>query len=156
MIVFDLRCSSAHVFEAWFGASAAYDEQRERGLLSCPLCGDTDISKAVMAPNIGTKGNRASEAPVPATTPSAPAPMPTPAAVKAALQGLAQAQAKMLSQSKWVGRGFAEEARAMHDGTVEQAPIHGQTTVAEAKALIEEGIPIAPLPMPFVPPETVN
>lgn len=162
MIVFDLRCSAEHVFEAWFGSSAAYDDQRMRGLLSCPLCGDTQVCKAVMAPNIGIKGNRGTATSVPAvasspgdTTPP-PGKVPAPADVKAALQALAQAQAKMLSQSKWVGRAFADEARAMHDGSVEQAPIHGQTTIAEAQALVEEGVPIAPLPMPFLPPETVN
>ena len=162
MIVFDLRCSSEHVFEAWFGSSAAYDEQRVRGLLSCPLCGDTQVNKAVMAPNVGIKGNRGTGGSVPAIVPSAgdatppPGKVPAPAEVKAALQVLAQAQAKMLSQSKWVGRAFADEARAMHDGSVAQAPIHGQTTIAEARALVDEGIPIAPLPMPFLPPETVN
>jgi hypothetical protein len=162
MIVFDLRCSSEHVFEAWFGSSVAYDDQRARGLLSCPLCGDTQVNKAVMAPNIGVKGNRGTGASVPAAASSAgdatspPGKVPAPAEVKAALQVLAQAQAKMLSQSKWVGRAFADEARAMHDGSVAQAPIHGQTTIAEARALVDEGVPIAPLPMPFLPPETVN
>ena len=162
MIVFDLRCSAEHVFEAWFCSSAAFDDQRARGLLSCPLCGDTEVGKAVMAPNVGIKGNRGTSASVPAVGPSARDVMPAeaapsaPAAVKAALQMLAQAQTKMLSQSKWVGRAFADEARAMQDGSVEQAPIHGETTIAEARALVDEGVPIAPLPMPFRPPETVN
>lgn len=161
MIVFDLRCSGEHVFEAWFGSSAAYDDQRARGLLACPLCGDTQVGKAVMAPNVGIKGNRGTGTSVPAAVSSGaddatPAKLPAPDQVKAALQVIAQAQAKMLSQSKWVGRAFADEARAMHDGSVEQAPIHGQTTIAEARALVEEGVPIDPLPMPFIPPETLN
>lgn len=158
MIVFDLHCSSAHVFEAWFGSSGAYEDQRARGLLVCPICADTDVTKAVMAPNVTAKGNRATTSsalrPVPSATP--PGQHPSPVEVKAALRILAQAQATMLSQSTWVGRDFAATAREMHDGAVDPAPIHGQATLAEAKALVEEGVAIAPLPLPVVPPETVN
>lgn len=148
MIVFDLRCSGEHVFEAWFGSSTAYEDQRARGLLVCPICGDTDIGKAVMAPNVGAKGNSQ------ATPPAADA--PTPAVMKAAIQALAQAQANMLEKSEWVGRAFADQARAMHLGDIDSAPIHGQTTSAEARALAEEGVPIAPLLLPIVPPEALN
>ena len=102
MIVFDLRCSHDHVFEAWFGSSGAFEDQRERGLLSCPFCGDAEIGKAVMAPNIPAKGNR-KQAPVPAVE------VPTPAAMKAAM-----------------------------------------------RALADEGVTIAPLPFPVVPPEAIN
>jgi hypothetical protein len=149
MIVFDLRCSGDHVFEAWFGSSAAYDDQRARGLLLCPICGDTDIGKAVMAPNVGAKGNSQ-------VTPQGVADAPTPAVMKAAIQALAQAQASMLEKSEWVGRAFADKARAMHVGDIDSAPIHGQTTSAEAKALAEEGVPVAPLLLPIIPPEALN
>ena len=151
MIVFDLRCARAHVFEAWFASTAAYEEQRERHLLSCPLCGDAEIGKAAMAPNVGAKGN--TRAVVPAKVEDAP---PTPTAVKAALNTLARAQAEMLARSEWVGRSFATRARAMHDGIEPAAPIHGETTLSEAKALVEEGVAIAPLPLPVVPPEVLN
>jgi len=144
MIVFDLKCTHAHVFEAWFGSSADYEDQRARGLLSCPICGDTDIAKAVMAPNIPAKGNRA---PV---TPAAP---PDPKALMAAL---AQVQAKMLEGSQWVGMSFADKARAMHAGEETVAPIHGRASIAEAKALIEDGVPVAPLPLPVIPPDQCN
>ncbi|MBD8677042.1 DUF1178 family protein [Sphingomonas sp. CFBP 13720] len=146
MIVFDLRCGQGHVFEAWFGSSAAYDSQRDAGLVRCPVCDDASIAKAVMAPNIGAKGNRGA-------TPPAP---PAPEAVKHALAALAAAQAKILKGSEWVGRDFADRARAMHDGATDPAPIHGQATRDEAKALIEDGITIAPLPLPIVPPEQAN
>lgn len=152
MIVFDLRCSRAHVFEAWFGSSGAFDEQRARGLLECPLCGDRDVGKAVMAPNVAAKGNTRSSA---LTTAPAEAP-PTPQAIKTALRALAQAQAKALEQSQWVGRGFAEQARAMHAGETAATPIHGETTLGEAKALIDDGVPIAALPLPVMPPKSVN
>ena len=147
MIVFDLRCANDHVFEAWFGSSDAFEEQRGRGLLSCPICSDGDIGKAVMAPNIPAKGNRQS-------APAADA--PTPAVMKAAIRALAEAQARALEKSEWVGSAFADRARAMHLGEADQAPIHGQATLGEARALAEEGVPIAPLPFPVPPPEAIN
>lgn len=150
MIVFDLRCATGHVFEAWFGSSAAYEEQRAGGLVACPLCGSAEIEKAVMAPNVGAKGNQR------AALPARPDEPPTPAAVKAALAAMAAAQARALETSQWVGTAFADKARAMHVGDAPEAPIHGQASLAEAKALAEEGVPIAPLPFPVVPPETRN
>jgi hypothetical protein len=156
VIVFDLQCGGAHVFEAWFASSAAYEEQRARGLLVCPVCGDGDVGKAVMAPNVGAKGNSRSS-PVPeASTAGSAAEPPSPAAIKAAMQAIAGMQAKMLEKSEWVGRAFADRARAMHAGEADPAPIHGQTTRAEAEALAEEGVPVAPLLVPVVPPEALN
>ena len=143
MIVFDLKCGGGHVFEAWFGSSAAYESQRAAGHVACPMCGDTQIEKAVMAPGIATKGN------------ARPDP-PSPAAVKQALAMLAAKQAKALEGSQWVGGAFATRARAMHAGEEADAPIHGRASLAEAKALVEEGVPVAPLPMPVVPPEKAN
>lgn len=140
MIVFDLRCADAHVFEAWFASSSAYEEQRDRALIACPVCGGTEVSKAVMAPNVAAKGNAG----------------PPPALVKAAMAKLAAAQAKALEGSEWVGTRFPERARAMHAGEAPEAPIHGQATLAEAKALAAEGVPVAPLPLPVVPPEARN
>lgn len=154
MIVFDLKCAHDHVFEAWFGSSAAYEDQRARNLVACPLCGDTAVAKAVMAPNVGAKGNQAVAKP--AAVPAPPeSPIP-PEAMKAALQAIAQAQAKALETSEWVGRTFADRARAMHAGEEAAAPIHGQSTRAEAIALVEEGVGIAPLLVPVVPPEALN
>ncbi|SFP36985.1 DUF1178 family protein [Sphingomonas rubra] len=140
MIVFDLRCGDGHVFEAWFASGAAYDEQRTAKLLACPICGADDINKAVMAPAVPTKGNR----------------QPSPAAMKQMIGALAAAQAKVLSGSEWVGSGFASRARAMHAGDEPHATIHGQATREEARALIDDGVPVAPLPLPVVPPKQVN
>ncbi|WP_010186187.1 DUF1178 family protein [Sphingomonas sp. PAMC 26605] len=156
MIVFDLRCSRAHVFEAWFGSSATFEEQRERGLLVCPVCGDTAIGKAVMAPNVGAKGNSRNVVAAKPGSASAVSPTPSPQALKAALQAIAAAQAKALETSRWVGRGFADQARAMHVGETASVPIHGETTLAEAKALVDEGVPVAPLLLPVVPPDALN
>lgn len=153
MIVFDLKCGSGHVFEAWFASSAAYEGQREGGLVQCPLCGSGEVAKAVMAPNIGAKGN--TKAPVPAQPSSADA-APPPELVKAAMAAVAQMQAKMLENSEWVGVTFADRARAMHNGEEDHAPIHGQATPEQAKELIEDGIEVAPLLVPVVPPEARN
>jgi len=149
MIVFDLSCRTGHVFEAWFGSSADYEDQRARGLVGCPICGATQVDKAVMAPNVAPKGNsQSANLPVPMQ-----AGTPPPAEMKAMLAALAKAQAKILEGSEHVGSRFASEARAIHDGDAPERPIHGEATVQEAKALIEEGVPVAPLPLPIVPPE---
>lgn len=141
MIVFDLLCDGGHVFEAWFASSAAFEEQAAGGLVRCPLCDDAHVRKAAMAPNIAAKGNRGEM---------------TPDKAKAALKMLAEAQGEMLRSSRWVGAAFADQARAMHAGEADKTPIHGQATLAEAKALVDEGVPVAPLPLPVVPPETAN
>jgi hypothetical protein len=151
MIVFDLKCAGDHVFEAWFGSSAAFEEQRAGGLVACPLCGSSEVAKAVMAPNVAAKGNRAN-----APAPAAPAETPDPAAVKATMAAMAAAQAKMLEGSEWVGMRFASRARAMHDGDAPAATIHGQATPDQARALIDDGIAVAPLPFPVIPPEACN
>lgn len=141
MIVFDLRCGAGHIFEAWFASSAAYDDQRDKATIACPLCGDVAIDKAVMAPAISAKGNRQ-------------APDPSPKAMKQALKRLAELQAKALEGSQWVGGTFATRARAMHAGDEPTAAIHGQASAAEVTAMIDEGVAIAPLPLPVTPPDT--
>lgn len=143
MIVFDLRCGTGHVFEAWFASSAAYADQAAAGQVACPLCGDTAVVKALMAPSIPAKGNQRGE-------------VPPAALVKQALHQLAAAQAKALDGSQWVGTAFASRARAMHQGEEDHKPIHGQASLAEAKALVDEGVSVAPLPLPVVPPEKTN
>ncbi|MFV0623533.1 DUF1178 family protein [Sphingomonas sp. ac-8] len=146
MIVFDLRCDGGHVFESWFGSSADYADQKARGLVRCPMCDSGAVEKAVMAPNVAAKGNQRAAAPT----------QPAPDRMKAALAALAQAQAKALEGSEWVGTGFADRARAMHLGEETSAPIHGQASLQEARALVEEGVPVAPLPLPVVPPGARN
>jgi len=143
VIIFDLRCSPhGHVFEAWFASNDDYEGQRERGLVACPICGAAEIDKAPMAPRVGAKGNQDSEL--------------APEAVKAALAGMAEAQKQMLAQSEHVGDRFPDEARAIHLGEAEGRAIHGQATAQQADDLREEGIPVAPLPFPVVPPESEN
>ena len=154
MIVFDLECrAGGHRFEGWFGSSDDFARQQERGLVTCPECGSGDVGKAVMAPAVGRKGNQ-----LPAPAPAAASrkdvmnrpPMP-PEAVEM-MRKLATLQAEALRESRWVGDSFAEDARAMHYGERDAESIHGQATAAEAKELLEEGIAVAPLLFPLVPP----
>ncbi|HEX8480609.1 MAG TPA: DUF1178 family protein [Allosphingosinicella sp.] len=147
MIIFDLKCEpGGHVFEAWFASSAAFDEQQGRGLVACPLCGSGRVSKAPMAPAVAAKGNaRGGLAPAPSSSDS-----------KALLAAAAALQKKLLAGSESLGDRFAAEARAIHLGEADARPIHGEATRAEAESLIEEGVPIAPLPFPVVPPGEEN
>ena len=163
MIIFDLKCApGGHVFEAWFGSSGDYEQQQARGLVSCPLCGSDDVGKAVMAPSVGAKGNRSrSPAPEPGREESEAKAAPElysgdPESVKTMLAAVAAVQRKLLEGSESVGDRFAEEARAIHLGEKEKRAIHGKASRAEAESLIEDGIPVAPLPFPVVEPGEEN
>ncbi|MGC6331387.1 DUF1178 family protein [Rhizorhabdus sp. FW153] len=166
MIVFDLACRPAgHVFEIWFGSSTDYEDQKARGLVSCPYCGSSEVEKAVMAPNVAPKGNRRSDADSRAMVPTAApggavvpagANLPAPEQFKEMVARIAEIQAKILEGSEYVGKGFADRARAMHLGEEDSRPIHGQTSIEEARALLDEGIAVAPLPLPVRPPGSEN
>ncbi len=133
MIVFDLQCrDGGETFEAWFGSNADYEEQRSSGLVRCPVCQSSNVAKAPMAPRLPRKGT------------------------DSPLARLAAIQTEMLKDSRWVGDQFAETARAMHNGEIEREQVHGSTSLGEAKLLVEEGIPVAPLPLPVTPPSEVN
>lgn len=150
MIIFDLKCASGHVHEAWFGSSGDFEEQKGRGLVSCPLCGSADIEKAVMAPSVGRKGN-SGEAGTSSGLYSSDA-----EGMKLMLSVLAAEQKRLLETSDLVGPHFADEARAIHLGEAAARSIYGQATRGEALALVEEGIPIASLPFPVVAPSEEN
>ena len=133
MMVFDLQClDGGETFEAWFRSSADYDEQRAGGLVECPFCQSANIAKAPMAPRVPKKGSGEP------------------------LARLAAMQAEMLKKSRWVGDQFADTARAIHSGEREPEQVHGSATLEQAKALVEEGVPVAPLPLPVTPPSQVN
>lgn len=158
LIVFDLCCAAGdHRFEAWFKSSESFADQQARGLLACLVCGDSAVAKAVMAPRVGTKSNQLA-APASPAAPAAPdnAGEVTPELVRKVMAGIAAKQAEMLPQSRWVGRDFADAARAMHEGRAAEDLIHGQTSPEEAQALRDEGIAAMPLLVPFVPPEATN
>lgn len=150
MIVFDLRCGQGHVFEAWFRSSGDFENQRGRSLVACPVCGSTVTEKSVMAPNVGTKGNRNSHQQRPGGGEISAD------IAKDVLARITEAQAAMLATSQWVGPSFADRARAMHLGEEPAAQIHGQATADDARALIDEGVPVAPLLVPIIPPDMCN
>ena len=142
MIVFDLRCGDGHVFEAWFGSSADYEDQQARGLVSCPICGAAGVEKAPMAPRVGAKGNRSDE--------------PNPQAMKKMLSEMAALQKQLLEKSDNVGDRCPDDARAIHLGETEARAIHGKATPADARGLIDEGIPVSHLPFPVPEPGEEN
>lgn len=152
MIVFDLSCPAGHRFEGWFGSSVDYANQHDRGLVTCPQCGSAEVVKAPMAPAVPRKGNQ-----VVATGPAQPVLGGSlPSEAKVMLTKLAQLQSDALKQSRWVGKDFAEQSRAMHYGEREVETIHGQTTPDQATELVEEGIAVMPLPFPVAPPDDLN
>jgi hypothetical protein len=140
--VFNLRCDNAHTFEGWFASGDDLDAQRERGLLSCPVCNSVEVVKAPSAPYVG----RAVAEPAPAETGAAArqtAIMPTPAQMQAMFMTMAREIARTTED---VGERFAEEARRIHYNEVPARGIRGTTTRAEAQALDEEGIGVMPNP----------
>jgi hypothetical protein len=134
MIRFSLRCDQAHRFDSWFGSGADFQRLSETGLIACAVCGSTQVEKDVMAPNIGA----AAAAPEPVPALSAP---PSPAE-----QAMAEFRRRVEAQSENVGRDFAAEARRIHEGLAPERAIIGEARPSEARALIDDGIPVAPLP----------
>ena len=135
MITYRLICAGSHEFEGWFQDSAAFDAQAASGALSCPLCGDVKIEKAIMAPAVKgsvTKAKGASE--------------PTPAERQKVQQFVSGFRKFVEENAEYVGRKFPEEARKIHYGESEERHIYGESTLGEAKELIEEGIDVAPIP----------
>jgi hypothetical protein len=140
MIHYQLRCSREHGFDGWFKDSAAFDAQAQRGLISCPECGDTAVNRALMAPPVARQ-RRATVDQVGQPQPEKAAVMPD--AVRAALQRL---RADVERHCDYVGGEFAEEARRIHRGESERKGIYGETTPDEAQSLAEEGIEVARVP----------
>lgn len=169
MIVFDLRCTGAgHIFEGWFASGEDYERQKAGGLLSCPVCGEGSVEKAVMAPAVGAKSNQKGAVALPASmregnegdsgagrTVAMHSGMDS-GKIARLMQVLARAEAEALAESEWVGRRFADQARAMHYGEEDHRAIHGEVDVREARDLIEEGVEVSPLLFPVVPPEAQN
>lgn len=141
MIRYDLKCADGHVFEAWFASSAAFDEQAERGLIACAVCGSSKVEKSLMAPRVPKKGNAKDEK---AEEPMMSAPVPKEIADK-----LAALRKEVEANSDYVGKDFASEARKIHLGESEARSIWGEASKEDAKSLAEDGVPVAPLP--FMP-----
>ena len=152
MIRYTLRCERDHGFESWFQSSSAYDSQVRRKLVTCPVCNSTKVEKAIMAPQIVSKKGRDNAAPAPA----AAAPAETTASESTPLlmaqerelrAKLKELRDHIVKNADNVGERFPNEARKMHYGDIEHRPIYGEASPDEARALIDEGVEVAPLPV---------
>lgn len=134
MIQYSLTCENHHSFDAWFRNAAAYDEQSDRGIVSCPICATQKVTKALMAPAVPRKGSQKVSLSVG---------HPEQAQLRAALKTLRD---KVVAEADYVGDKFAEEARKIHDNEVEARGIYGEATPDEVTSLVEDGIDFMPLP----------
>ena len=134
MIRYALLCEHAHEFEGWFGASADFDDQRERGLVECPACGSKAVRKAIMAPAVADAKRRREDSPGPGQSQAM------------MMEAMGRLRRHVEDTFDDVGDTFAREARAIHEGRSEERGIYGQATGAEVRALVEDGVPVAPLP----------
>ena len=135
MIRYTLKCTNAHEFDSWFRSGEAFDALRDAGEVACPSCGDSDVEKAVMAPRVGSARREPA------------AGMPSPDMV-------AKLRKAVEATSDYVGPNFAREARAIFTGEAPQRSIYGEAKPDEARALVADGVPIAPLP--FAPTRKLN
>ena len=154
MIVYQLRCSNGHEFEAWFRDSKTYDRQVKDGDVNCPHCSDTHVCKAVMAPNIAPSRSRAgalmaeemSEAAAPAPRSDAGAEVRARQVADKILEAVGAFRRHVEENCEDVGDKFAEEAKRIHYGEAEERGIYGQATDEEAEDLTEEGVEFYRLP----------
>lgn len=138
MIHYDLICDKGHAFDGWFRNSAAYDEQAGKGLVTCTRCGSAKVEKQLMAPGIPVKSNRKGDQKMVAA--------PADPRLAELMTMMREMRRHVEENAEYVGDRFAEEARKIHYEESDPRGIYGQTTPDEAKALIEEGIAVHPLP----------
>ena len=142
MIKYSLCCDNGHEFEAWFGSSSDYDEQRKRGFVDCPVCGSTQVEKMLMAPGVaGTKKSADADVPM-AQVP----PVGMPNIPKELAEQFRALKKHVQEHSEDVGTRFPEEARKIHYGEAEARGIYGTATPEEASSLVEEGVEVLPIP----------
>lgn len=139
MIRYTLKCSEQHSFDSWFKSADAFEALLRRGLLSCSVCGCDDVQKAMMAPQVKKKTGDAAPDPGRHVSLSGPANQ-----MEAALAAFRK---HLDENSTYVGSNFAQEARNIHLGEAPERLIHGEANPEEARALIEDGVPVAPLPV---------
>ncbi|MGE9009381.1 DUF1178 family protein [Leptospira interrogans] len=153
MIRYNLRCERGHAFESWFQSSTAYESQEKRRLVSCPSCGSVKVERAIMAPQIVTKKGREDARAVPAAEvagPESAAPEATPLLMAQELElraKIKELRDHITKNADNVGERFPNEARKMHYGDIEHRPIYGEASPDEARALIDEGVEVSPLPV---------
>jgi len=153
MIRYNLRCERDHAFESWFQSSIAYESQEKRKLVNCPICGSTKVERAIMAPQIVRSKKRGNAAPAPVsteanidstTTTSTPLMLAQERELRTKLRELRD---HIVKNADNVGERFPNEARKMHYGDIEHRPIYGEASPDEARALIDEGVEVSPIPV---------
>ncbi|MEM6478348.1 MAG: DUF1178 family protein [Pseudomonadota bacterium] len=166
MIRYSLRCSKDHVFDSWFANAESFDKLKAAGHLECAVCGDARVEKTLMAPAVSAPADPGAKPPqgAPAAPPAAAAPGTSPATPPALVPTGAPEESREHALRKFkehveantedVGRDFARKARAMHVGDEPGRSIRGEASLEEAKGLVDDGVPIAPLP--FVPSRRSN
>ena len=148
MIRYTLRCEQSHSFESWFQDSSAYDQQVKRKLVACPVCGSAEVEKAIMAPRIvSKKGRDKTPAPAPAEAPATESTSLMMAQERELRAKIKELRDHIVKNADNVGERFPNEARAMHYGDKEHRPIYGEASPEEARALIDEGVEVSPLPV---------
>lgn len=145
MIRYALTCDKNHGFESWFQSAEAFDKLSKAGMIACTFCGATDITKTLMAPAVRPARKAA-------TVEGAARPLATSASPVE--EALAAMRRQVEENSEYVGLNFVTEARAIHDGDKPNRAIYGEARSDEARKLIEDGVPVAPLP--FMPRRKTN
>ncbi len=151
MISYALKCENGHRFDSWFQSSDAFDKLLNAKMVSCPACHTTQVEKSIMAPRV-RPARKAAAAPV--ETRPAENTKDLPAAPGDSENPIAKLKAEIEANSEYVGMEFAARARDMHIGETPEQPIYGETSVEDAKKLLEDGVPVAPLP--FIPTRKTN
>lgn len=134
MIKYTLKCGEGHSFESWFASAGAFDTLVAGGHLTCLVCGSREVSKAIMAPSVSKARAQAGSPGQSGTGPQDKA------------TALAELRRNIEEKATYVGSDFARQARSMHLGDAPEKPIWGEANLKEAKSLIEDGVPVAPLP----------
>jgi hypothetical protein len=149
MIRYTLKCDADHSFDSWFQNAEGFAALQASGALACPVCGSVTVEKSLMAPAV-RPARKAAQPDAPAQTDK-----PSLAAPASELEAaMAELKRQIEANSDYVGMNFAAEARAMHAGEAPERPIHGEAKPEEARKMMEEGLPVAPLP--FLPARKVN
>lgn len=132
MIKYALLCGAGHAFEGWFGSSAEFDEQAKTGLVECPICGDAQIAKQIMAPAVTGAKKRE--------------PQPSAKMREMMMEAAEQVRSHVEENFDYMGDAFADEARAIHEGRSEMRGIYGEATPSQIQGLEKDGVSVAPLP----------
>ena len=132
MISYDLKCEKNHTFNSWFNCVDAYDKLEKSNLLSCAVCGSSNVHRAIMAPQVSRSNTKESS--------------PLSEEVSSVEQKMSKIRSKLEAEVENVGENFANEARAMHDGDSPMRSIYGEAKIKDAQALVEDGIPVIPMP----------